>query len=167
MDGGSPTFDYPALVREALVGVVRTVLARVAEEGLPGDHHILLTFGVADAGVEVPPTLRRQFPREMTIVLQHQFWNLAVDDAGLAVTLRFGGRPERLVVPWPAVRAFVDPSVDFGFRLVPAEAADEAQPTDSAEAPVTGSPSDAAGAARPSPGPSGEAKVVAFRRRPE
>jgi uncharacterized protein len=122
MDGAAeaPPFDYPALMRGALVGVVRTVLARAAEEGLPGEHHFYLTFGTGDAGVEVPAPLRKRFPDEMTIVLQHQFWNLAVDDAGFSVTLRFSGRPERLVVPWPALRAFVDPSVEFGFRLQPA-----------------------------------------------
>ena len=122
MDGATeaPAFDYPALMRGALVGVVRTVLARAAEEGLPGEHHFYLTFGTGDVGVEVPAPLRKRFPDEMTIVLQHQFWNLAVDDAGFSVTLRFSGRPERLVVPWPALRAFMDPSVEFGFRLQPA-----------------------------------------------
>ena len=156
MDGVSeaPAFDYPALMRAALVGVVRTVLARAAEEGLPGEHHFYLTFGTGDAGVEVPPSLRRQFPGEMTIVLQHQFWNLAVDDAGFSVTLRFSGRPERLVVPWPALRAFVDPSVEFGFRLQPAEEspADADAPRPRAEEPRRVRPSArAASGERPSP----------------
>ena len=158
MDGVSeaPAFDYPALMRAALVGVVRTVLARAAEEGLPGEHHFYLTFGTGDAGVEVPPSLRRQFPSEMTIVLQHQFWNLAVDDAGFSVTLRFSGRPERLVVPWPALRAFVDPSVEFGFRLQPAaeeSPADADAPRPRAEEPPTGAAfgARAASGERPSP----------------
>ena len=76
--------------------------------------------------MEAPAALHRQYPDEMTIVLQHQYWNLSVDDAGFSVTLRFGGRPERLVVPWTALRAFADPSADFAFRLQPpAEAAGE------------------------------------------
>jgi hypothetical protein len=112
--------DYQGLMRSALRDVVRRVLAHVAEHGLPGEHHLYLTFATAHDGVELPAGLRRQHPDEMTIVLQHQFWNLAADDAGFAVTLRFSGRPERLVVPWPALRAFADPSVDFGFRLQPA-----------------------------------------------
>jgi hypothetical protein len=119
-------FDYPALVRAALLGVVRQVLARTADEGLPGEHHLYLTFGTADEGVEVPAHLRRQYPDEITIVLQHQFWNLAADEHGFAVTLRFGGKPERLVVPWASLRGFADPSVEFGFRLVaPAGEAEE------------------------------------------
>jgi hypothetical protein len=152
-----PGFDYPALMTEALAGLVRRVLARTAEEGLPGEHHFYLTFGTADAGVEVPASLRREFPEEMTIVLQHQFWNLAVDDAGFAVTLRFGGRPERVVVPWGALRAFADPSAEFGFRLRAAESA-RAEP-DAREAPEPPAGPAAAGAA--------ESKVVAFRRKPE
>jgi hypothetical protein len=119
MDGAATAsaFDYPALMTEALTGLVRRVLARVAEDGLPGEHHFFLTFGTSDDGVDLPAALRRQFPDEMTIVLQHQFWNLTVDDAAFAVTLRFGGKPERVVVPWSALRAFADPSAEFGFRL--------------------------------------------------
>jgi hypothetical protein len=156
MDGApeTPDIDYPRLMRGALAGVVRTVLARVAEEGLPGDHHFFLTFGPADEGVEVPAVLRKQFPEEVTIVLQHQFWNLAVDDAGFAVTLRFGGKPERIVVPWAALRAFVDPSVEFGFRLQPA-----ASPVESA--------AEEAAAGKAAPDPAGDGKVVAFRKKPE
>ncbi|MGE5125919.1 MAG: SspB family protein [Betaproteobacteria bacterium] len=125
MDGSdaSAGFDYPALLRHALLDVVRGVLARAAEEGLPGDHHFYLTFGTGDDGVELAPRLRLQFPDEMTIVLQHQYWNLVVDEAGFAVTLRFGGAPERLVVPWAALRSFADPSVGFGVQLRPAGAA--------------------------------------------
>lgn len=156
MDGApeTPDIDYPGLMRGALAGVVRTVLARVAEEGLPGDHHFFLTFGTADEGVEVPAVLRKQFPEEVTIVLQHQFWNLAVDDAGFAVTLRFGGKPERIVVPWPAMRAFVDPSVEFGFRL------------QAAAGPVESAAGEAA-TGKGAPDPAGDGKVVAFRRKPE
>jgi hypothetical protein len=126
--GGSATgFDYAQLMRSALLGVVREVLARTAADGLPGDHHLYLTFGTADEGVELPARLRKQFPDEMTIVLQHQFWGLAPNENGFTVALRFGGARERLFVPWPALRAFADPSVGFGFRLVaPVEAPEAA-----------------------------------------
>jgi len=169
MDGdASEWLDYPALVRAALLDVVRRVLARAAEEELPGDHHFYLTFGTGDDGVELAPRLRRQFPDEMTIVLQHQFWNLAVDEACFAVTLRFGGASERLVVPWAALRSFVDPSVGFGLQLQPAAAPAESDPLPGAGA---AGPSPAAEAPAPEANgpPAGEqGKVVdlgAFRRR--
>jgi hypothetical protein len=119
MDGTdtSAGIDYSALLHAALVDVVRRVLALAAEHGLPGEHQLYLAFGTGADGVELSAGLHRQYPDEMTIVLQHQFWNLVVDDAGFAVTLRFGGKPERLVVPWSALRSFADPSVNFGFRL--------------------------------------------------
>jgi len=129
-EGGTPAgIDYAALMRDALRGVVRQALALAAAEGLPGDHHFYLTFGTAEEGVLLPARLLKQFPEEITIVVQHQYWHLAVDDAGFAVTLRFGGAPERLVVPWPALRAFADPSVGFGLRLQPVgDGEDEATP---------------------------------------
>lgn len=112
-----PTFDYATLMRQAILDVVRHVLARVADEGLPGEHHFYLTFATTAEGVEIPPLQRQQFPEEMTVVLQNQFWNLAADDAGFAVTLRFAGKPERVRVPWPALRVFADPSVGFALKL--------------------------------------------------
>lgn len=115
-----PHFDYPELLHAALLGVVREVLGRAAAAGLPGDHHFYLTFGTKEPGVGLSAPLAKQHPEEMTIVLQHQYWNLSVDDGGFSVTLRFGGKPERLVVPWEALRSFVDPSVGFGLRLSPA-----------------------------------------------
>jgi hypothetical protein len=114
---GDPGFDYPRLVVDALRGVARSVLGRAAEEGLPGDHHFYVSFRTDAPGVEVSPHLRRQHPAEMTIVLQNQFWGLEVDEDRFAVTLRFGGRPERLVVPFAALVAFADPSADFGLRF--------------------------------------------------
>jgi hypothetical protein len=168
MDGASstPALDYPALMRAAPVGVGRSVLARVADEGLPGDHHFYLTFGTGDDGVEVPATLRRQFPDETTIVLQHQFWNLAVDDAGFAVTLRFAGRPERLVVPWPALRAFADPSVEFGFRLQPPKEGETDERAESARTPAADAGPRPAAEDAPAEAKA-DSKVVAFRRKPE
>ena len=129
-------FDYPELLHTALLGVVRDVLGRAAATGLPGDHHFYLTFGTQEPGVGVPARLLKQHPEEMTIVIQHQYWNLGVDEGGFWVTLRFDGKPERLVVPWDALRAFVDPSVGFGLRLAPE--ADEAAPAEPAVASPPG-----------------------------
>jgi hypothetical protein len=133
---GVPSFDYAELLRSALLGVVRAVLERTANEGLPGDHHLYLTFGTTEAGVELPARLRERFPDEMTVVLQHQFWNLAVDADGFSVTLRFGGAPERLRVPWAALRVFADPPVGFGLRLQP-ESAEPSAPPPAARVPGT------------------------------
>ena len=125
-DAETPGYDYPELLHTALVAVVREVMSRAAATGLPGNHHFYLTFGTREPGVGLPAGLARQHPEEMTIVLQHQYWNLSVEDEGFSVTLRFHGKPERLVVPWSALRSFVDPSVAFGLRLSPA--VDEAAP---------------------------------------
>jgi hypothetical protein len=134
-DGDLPGIDYAALMRSALLEVVRQVLTRAAASGLPGDHHFFLSFGTAEDGVVISPRLRRQFPDEMTVVLQHQYWGLEVDENGFSVTLRFGGAPERLVVPWTAVRTFADPSVGFGLRLRPEQEA--AATADASEAGAT------------------------------
>jgi hypothetical protein len=107
-------FDYPALLRAATLGVVREVLERAAAEGLPGEHHVYVTFRTAEPGVEIPPGFRTRYPETMTIVLQHQYEGLAVDAEAFAVTLRFGGSWERLRVPFAALTAFLDPSVPFG-----------------------------------------------------
>ncbi len=120
--------DYQQLVAEGLLGVVRRVLVSVAEDGLPGAHHFFLTFETDAEGVEISQALRHGYPREMTVVLQHRFYDLAVDDNGFAVTLEFGGGAERLRVPWTALTAFVDPAAEVGFRFgsqaAVAEAAD-------------------------------------------
>ena len=110
-------FDYPALVRGSLLGMVRGLIERVAEEGFPGDHSFLITFATSEPGVEMSARLRKRYPDEMTIVLQHQFWNLRTTGDAFEVTLRFGGTPEPLTVPWVSLRAFADPSADFGLRL--------------------------------------------------
>jgi hypothetical protein len=132
------SFDYPLLVREALRGVVARVLTRVEREGLPGAHHLYLSFDTQAPGVVIPPGLRHRYPEEMTIILQHQFWGLRVDAEVFEVTLRFGGHPEKLRVPLAALTAFADPSVPFGFRLdAQAEEADEAEAESAAEADAT------------------------------
>jgi len=138
-------FDYPVLLRGALVGLIRGLIERVAEEGFPGDHHFLLTFGTSEPGVEMSARLRQRFPEEITIVLQHQFWNLAADGDGFKVTLRFGGNPEPLTVPWSALRAFADPSSGFGLRLqAEVEAHDESEADESGDQPSTAPVAEAA-----------------------
>lgn len=108
---------YDILAQAALRGVVRTVLADVAKKGLPGEHHFKITFATVAPGVRLSERMRTQYPETMTIVLQHQFWDLVVDDDGFAVGLSFGGVPERVTVPFDAVTAFFDPAVQFGFQF--------------------------------------------------
>ena len=108
---------YDILAQEALRGVVRTVLADVAEKGLPGEHHFKITFATAAPGLRLSDRMRAQYPETMTIVLQHQFWDLVVGDDAFEVGLSFGGVPERLAVPFAAITAFFDPAVQFGFQF--------------------------------------------------
>jgi len=108
---------YDLLAQEALRGVVRTVLADTAKNGLPGEHHFYISFDTNADGVQVSPRMLAQYPKEMTIVLQHQFWDLVVSEGGFEVGLAFGGIPERLVIPFAAVNGFFDPSVQFGLRF--------------------------------------------------
>lgn len=108
---------YDQLVEEAMRGVVRAALERAAEEGLPGEHHFYITFRTGQDEVEIPGWLRERYPDEMTIVLQHRFSDLEVDDQGFGVTLSFNEVPARLLVPYAAIAAFADPSVRFGFTF--------------------------------------------------
>jgi hypothetical protein len=105
------------MVEDALRGVVRRALTDVSTSGLPGDHHFYLTFRTGEPGVQIAPALKAQYPKEMTIVLQHQFWGLEINEDGFAVTLSFGGKHERLVVPYRAIVSFADPSVKFGLQF--------------------------------------------------
>lgn len=118
---------YDRMVEDALRGVVRRALNEVASSGLPGDHHFYLTFRTVEPGVHIAPTLRNQYPKEMTIVLQHQFWGLEVNEDNFAVTLSFGGKHERLVVPYRAIVSFADPSVKFGLQFESAVPAGEGE----------------------------------------
>ena len=108
---------YPQLMERARKSVVRAALDLVAVGGLPGAHHMYITFRTEAPGVNITPRLKSQYTEEMTIVLQHQFWGLETDDDGFEVTLNFGGISERLVIPWDALVGFVDPSVEFGLRF--------------------------------------------------
>lgn len=113
----SDQIDYQKKLDGALRQVVRDVLDEVASEGLPGEHHFFLTFDTQEPGVSMSDWLRQQYPEEMTVVLQHQFWNLVSNDEGFGVTLRFSGAEERVEVPWQALTVFADPSVEFGLQL--------------------------------------------------
>jgi len=119
---------YDLLTQQALRGVVRAVLSDVAKRGLPGDHHFYISFDTNAEGLRLSARMRAQYPQEMTIVLQHQFWDLIVTDEAFEVGLSFGGVPERLVVPFEAVKSFVDPCVEFGLRFEVEEGDDASKP---------------------------------------
>jgi hypothetical protein len=108
---------YDILVQEALRAVVRRVLMDIAKNGLPGEHHFYISFDTRADGVRLSPRMLAQYPTEMTVVLQHQFWDLVVTESGFEVGVSFGGVPERLAVPFAAVKAFFDPSVQFGLQF--------------------------------------------------
>ena len=128
---------YDVLARDALRGVLRRVLTDAAEHGLPGEHHFFITFLSTADGVKLSPRLLAQYPEEMTIILQHQFWDLVVTEDRFEVGLSFGGIPERLVVPFAAIKSFLDPSVQFGLQFEPSDAAAE---TPSANLPAVPAP---------------------------
>jgi len=107
--------NYDRLVQDALRGVVREALREVSVRGLPGQHHFYLSFRTDHPDVVMPQYLRAQYPHEMIIVLQHQFWGLEVEESAFSVTLSFNGQHERLTIPLAALGHFEDPSV--GFRL--------------------------------------------------
>jgi len=124
---------YDILAQEALRGVMRKVLAEVARTGLPGNHHFFITFLTGAPGVRVSSRLRERYPEQMTIVIQFQYWDLKVTDTGFEVGLSFSDVPEKLEIPFSAVRGFYDPSVNFELEFdVKAEGAAE----DDAAAPV-------------------------------
>src|SRR5690349_17973575 len=108
---------YDLMVQDALKGVVRKILAEAARDGLPGEHHFYVTFRTGAPGVRLSQRLREKHPDEMTIVLQHQFWDLSVSDHAFEVGLSFSGVPERLLIPFDAVTTFFDPSVQFGLKF--------------------------------------------------
>jgi uncharacterized protein len=108
---------YDKMVEAALRGVVREALARTAAKGLPGAHHFYITFRTSFPGLALPDYLARQYPNEMTVVLEHQFWDLEVSEERFAVTLSFQNKPERLVIPFEAITAFADPAVKFGLQF--------------------------------------------------
>jgi hypothetical protein len=118
---------YDQMVEAAMRGVVREALARAAANGLPGAHHFYITFKTRAAGVGLGAHLAEKYPDEMTIVLEHQFWDLQVAEDFFAVTLSFNNRPERITIPFESIAAFADPSVKFGLQFPAADAAADAQ----------------------------------------
>ncbi len=152
------SIDYGRMVEQALRTVVRDVLRRLATEGLPPPHHFYITFRTSDPGVEMPDYLRERYPAEMTVVLQHQFWDLEVDEVGLSVTLSFNDVPQRLRIPFHAIKVFADPGAEFGLQftlepeIVPLQPpAPEKRPSQPAR-PTDGEP------------PKGGAEIVALDR---
>ncbi|AVO43645.1 SspB family protein [Phreatobacter cathodiphilus] len=136
---------YDLLAQDALRGVVRRVLLDAARDGLPGDHHFYITFDTRAPGVRLSNRMREKYPLEMTVVLQHQYWDLIVTEHSFEVGLSFGGIPERLLVPFDAVKGFFDPSVQFGLQFEVAGA--EAEKGDTGVREITPRPS---GEAEPS-----------------
>jgi uncharacterized protein len=141
---------YDLLTQDALRGVIRAVLTDAAVRGLPGEHHFFITFDTRIDGVRLSARLKASYPEEMTIVLQHQFWDLTIGDDDFAVGLAFNGIPERLHVPFKAVKAFLDPSVQFGLQFAVDGEADVGTSTPAA----TGKPAPVDGAGPAQLGPS-------------
>jgi hypothetical protein len=160
--------EYGRLVERALRTVVRDVLTRLAVEGLPAPHHFYITFRTNDPGVEIAPFLHERYPSEMTIVLQYQYWDLEVDDEGFSVTLSFNETPQRLRIPFTALKVFADPGAEFGLQftieddrqVVPLAAAGRLG--DAAERPLLDAPGD--GASESAASETGGAEIVTLDR---
>lgn len=154
MTSGSQ-IDYEALAQDAMRGLVRTVLQNIERDGgLPGEHHFYIAFDTEADGVDLSKRIKEQYPQEMTIVLQHRFWDLAVRDEDFEVKLTFDGIPERLCVPFAAIKVFFDPSVPYGLQFEAPGSADgeAAQPAPAVPMPVPDSDSeDSSGPGRRAP----------------
>jgi len=111
------SIDYGNLMHRAMRGLIQSVLTEVAEHGLPGAHHFFITFDTTHPDVQMAAWLKERYPTEMTVVIQHWYENLVVTDEGFSITLNFGNNPEPMVIPFDALRTFVDPSVEFGLRF--------------------------------------------------
>ncbi len=157
---------YDILAQEALRGVVRKVLAEVSRTGLPGEHHFFISFATRAPGVRLSEKLLGQYDKEMTIVIQNQFWDLKVTETGFEVGLSFDGVPEMLVIPFSAIKGFFDPSVQFGLQFDPATAGrDDDEEEAAADAAAQSAETNAGDQASE---PTGE-KVIsldAFRKKP-
>ncbi len=116
---GADFIRYDLLVQDALRSVVRRVLSDAARDGLRGDHHFNISFKTHAPGVGLPTSIKQRYPEEMAIILQHEFWDLAVGADHFEVSLNFSRKPERLTIPFDAITGFSDPSVPFGFKLEP------------------------------------------------
>jgi len=132
----SRSIDYGNLMHRAMRNLIRQVLHDVADHGLPGEHHFFITFDTSAPGVEIAEWLAERYPAEMTIVIQHWYDNLEVDEDGFSITLNFGDQPESLTIPYDSIRTFVDPSVEFGLRFETTELPDEDDEEEDDDAPM-------------------------------
>jgi hypothetical protein len=166
---GKDLIRYDLLVQDALKGVVRKILIDAAKDGLGGEHHFYISFRTDFAGVRLSNRLREKYPQEMTIVLQHQFWDLGVTEHAFEVGLSFSNVPERLLIPFDALTGFFDPSVQFGLKFTVEGVEDEsaAEPPAGASAPGRSAPR-GAGKKKPEGEAEAPAQVVsldAFRKK--
>jgi len=113
----SDTIDYASFIDKAMRGAVRDILRQIETSGLPGQHHFFISYRTDHAGVQMSPMLRSKYPKEITIVLQHQFWDLHVEELQFRVSLSFSNIPEKLVIPFAALTGFADPSTKFGLQF--------------------------------------------------
>ena len=127
---------YDILAQDALRGVVKTVLTEVARTGLPGEHHFYITFNTHAPGVRISPRLLEKYPDDMTIVLQHQFWDLQANDQAIEIGLSFDGIPEKLYIPYTAIVTFIDPSVHFSLQFEVSGEMEEEEEFDNEVLPV-------------------------------
>ncbi|KZK76975.1 Stringent starvation protein B [Pseudovibrio sp. Ad46] len=116
---------YDIIIQDALRNAVRKILVEVNRAGLPGEHHFYIAFETTAPGVKISNRLRERYPKEMTIVLQHQFWDLQITEHAFEVGLSFGGVPEHLYVPFSAIKGFFDPSVQFALEFEPGKTGEE------------------------------------------
>ena len=155
---------YDLLVQDALRSVVRKVLSDTARTGLIGEHHFNIAFKTHAPGVSVPAVVRSRFPDEMSIILQHEFWDLVVTQDAFEVSLNFSRKPERLTVPFDAITGFTDPSVPFGFKLEPRQSEQTPEPASGRTTPAARRPDPAP---PPSPAKPAPAKPAAERAAPK
>lgn len=134
------TIDYGRLMHDAMRGLIREVLTQVSQHGLPGDHHFFITFDTTHPGVEIAEWLKARYPAEITVVIQHWYEDLEVDEDGFAITLNFGDQPEPLYIPFDALRTFVDPSVEFGLRFETQDSDEDEEEDEDAEEEAEGDP---------------------------
>lgn len=156
---------YDILAQDALRGVIRKVLAEVARTGLPGEHHFFITFATQAPGVRISSRLLAQYPEDITIVLQHQYWDLTVSEQAFEVGLSFNGVPERLLVPFAAIKGFLDPAVQFELRFEvaarpPVVADVDTAPVVGPPAPVAAAPAEAAAPEAPGEAADGDEEAA-------